>query len=68
MIKTIQKQTIFESFCRFCKNEKAATSIEYALIGALISVGIIASLITYSDSVASMYAYIGTTTTTAINK
>jgi pilus assembly protein Flp/PilA len=68
MTKTIQKQTIFESFCRFCKNEQGATSIEYGLIGVLISVGIIVAVTSYADSASALYGYIRTTVTNAINK
>ncbi len=68
MIKTIQKQAIFESFRRFCKDEQGATAIEYGLIGVLISVGIITALITYTDSASTMYNYISSTVTTAVNK
>jgi Flp pilus assembly pilin Flp len=66
MIKTIKKQAKLVLFYRFYKNEYGTTSIEYAIIGSLISVGIIAALITYTDSASTMYNMISTTVATAV--
>lgn len=43
---------------RFLEDEAGATAIEYALIAALVSIGIIAALYAFRESVVGMYAYI----------
>jgi pilus assembly protein Flp/PilA len=42
-------------FARFRKNEKGATAIEYGLIAALISVGIIGAAVTIGDEIAGAF-------------
>ena len=50
---------------RFLKDEQGSTSIEYALIGALIFMVIVVSINSLGDSVTVMYNKIGTAVTTA---
>lgn len=45
-------------FDAFIKDEAGATAIEYALIGSLISVVIVASLLALNDSMTDMYEYV----------
>jgi len=47
------------------KNSKGATAIEYGLIAAVVSVGIIASAGTLRDSIAGTFGTVGTAMTTA---
>lgn len=42
----------------FLKNNQGATAIEYALIGTLVSVGIIGGLQTFSSSTNNLYTSI----------
>jgi len=56
---------------RFANDETGATAIEYGLIAALISVGIIAAVTTLGDSLKLVFTNIGDklkTTATAIPK
>lgn len=43
---------------RFLEDEAGSTAIEYALIAALVSIGVIAALYIFRDGVVGMYAYI----------
>lgn len=52
-------------FTRFLKDESGATAIEYGLIAALISVGIIAGAGALSDSVDTTFTNLGTAMTEA---
>ncbi|MEK1886180.1 MAG: Flp family type IVb pilin [Phyllobacterium sp.] len=52
-------------FARFLKDESGATAIEYGLIAALISVGIIAGVRTLGTSLSSTFTFLGTTMTDA---
>ncbi len=47
-------------FARFMKDESGATAIEYGLIAALISVGIIAGAQTIGSSLTRVFTNIGT--------
>ncbi|MCB1516064.1 MAG: Flp family type IVb pilin [Hyphomicrobiaceae bacterium] len=44
---------------RFVKDESGATAIEYGLIAALISVGIIAAATTLGNGLANLFSGIG---------
>ena len=54
-------------FIRLMHDESGATAIEYALIGVLVSVGIIAALTTVGSQVSSLFGRVETETTTVIN-
>ena len=54
-------------FSRFLEENSGATSIEYALIAVLVSIGIIGSLNSYTESLEGMYAYTRDTLTNASN-
>jgi pilus assembly protein Flp/PilA len=45
-------------FSAFFKDESGTTAIEYGLITALVSLGLIGGLNSFFDSVSVMYAYI----------
>jgi pilus assembly protein Flp/PilA len=45
-------------FARFAQDESGATAIEYGLIAALISVGIILAATALGDSLANIFNYI----------
>lgn len=45
-------------FARFAQDESGATAIEYGLIAALISVGIILAATALGDSLAGIFNYI----------
>lgn len=47
------------TFSRFVKDESGATAIEYGLIAALISVGIIAAATTLGGSLSNLFTGIG---------
>lgn len=47
------------TFSRFMNDESGATAIEYGLIAALISVGIIAAATTLGDGLAGLFSGIG---------
>ncbi|MEQ9635315.1 MAG: Flp family type IVb pilin [Devosia marina] len=47
-------------FARFAQDESGATAIEYGLIAALISVGIIAAVSILGDGLAGVFADINT--------
>lgn len=48
------------------RNDDGATSIEYALIGTLVSTFIIVALTAFADSENALFEYITTTVTTAL--
>ena len=50
---------------RFAKNESGATAIEYGLIAALMSVGIIAGITILSTDLQTAFTNLGSTVTTA---
>jgi pilus assembly protein Flp/PilA len=52
-------------FARFVKNESGATAIEYGLIAALMSVGIIAGVTILSTDLQTAFTNLGSTVTTA---
>ncbi|WHA41195.1 Flp family type IVb pilin [Agrobacterium larrymoorei] len=52
-------------FARFMKDESGATAIEYGLIAALISVGIIAGAQTVGTKLGLVFTNIGTKMTSA---
>lgn len=52
-------------FARFLKDESGATAIEYGLIAALISVGIIAGATSLGGSINNTFTNLGTTMTDA---
>lgn len=54
-------------FSRFMNDESGATAIEYALIAAVVGVGIIAALGTLAGSISTTFNTIGTKMTTAAN-
>ncbi|MEK1850342.1 MAG: Flp family type IVb pilin [Phyllobacterium sp.] len=47
-------------FARFLKDESGATAIEYGLIAALISVGIITAATTLGTSISGVFAKLST--------
>jgi pilus assembly protein Flp/PilA len=49
------------TFSRFLTDESGATAIEYGLIAALISVGIIAAASTVGDNLGNLFNGIGNT-------
>ena len=51
-------------FVRFVKNESGATAIEYGLIAAIMSVGIIAGIGALKGSLETAFTNLGTTVTT----
>ena len=53
-------------FARFVKDESGATAIEYGLIAALISVGIIAAATTLGTNIGAVFNSIGTSLSGAI--
>ncbi len=52
-------------FNRFVKDESGATAIEYGLIAALISVGVIAALQTIGGNLKTAFEKVGTALTPA---
>lgn len=52
-------------FARFAKDESGATAIEYGLIAALISVGIIVAATTLGTNLSSLFTGISTRLGTA---
>ncbi|WP_427452594.1 Flp family type IVb pilin [Litorimonas sp. WD9-15] len=52
-------------FTRFIEDESGATAIEYGLIAALISVGIIAGARTIGTGISSRFTEVGTAVTGA---
>jgi pilus assembly protein Flp/PilA len=54
-------------FSRFMNDESGATAIEYGLIAAIVSVGIIASLSTVKTALNLTFNNIGASLTTAAN-
>ena len=54
-------------FKRFAKNESGATAIEYGLIAALISVGIIAGASTIGTQIGATFNSVATAVDTANN-
>jgi pilus assembly protein Flp/PilA len=55
-------------FARFAKDESGATAIEYGLIAALISVGIIVAATALGNSLSSLFTGISGELDTATNK
>jgi pilus assembly protein Flp/PilA len=51
-------------FVRFVKNESGATAIEYGLIAAIMSVGIILGITALQGSLSTAFTNLGTTVTT----
>ena len=47
-------------FSRFVKDESGATAIEYGLIAAIVSVGIIAALASVRDSLQTTFTSVST--------
>ncbi|SHG95944.1 pilus assembly protein Flp/PilA [Kaistia soli DSM 19436] len=54
-------------FVRFVKNESGATAIEYGLIAALMSVGIILGITTLSGNLSTAFTNLGNTVQNATN-
>jgi len=52
-------QCVSSPFCRFLRDEKAATAIEYALIAAGIAGTIIATVMAMGPKVADLYESVG---------
>ncbi len=52
-------------FARFLKDESGATAIEYGLIAALVSVGIITGATALGSSINTTFESLGTTMTDA---
>ncbi len=52
-------------FSRFMKDESGATAIEYGLIAAIISVGIIAALSSVRDQLKATFTSVSTSLTPA---
>jgi pilus assembly protein Flp/PilA len=55
------------TFSRFLTDESGATAIEYGLIAALISVGIIAAATTLGEGLSDLFEGIGGKLSTAAN-
>ena len=55
-------------FARFAQDESGATAIEYGLIAALISVGIIVAATALVNSLAELFTGISGELNTAVNK
>ncbi len=49
------------------EDERGSTSIEYALIATLVSVGIIVALVAFAASAGRVWNYASTTITAALN-
>ena len=47
-------------FTRFLKDESGATAIEYALLAALIGVGIVAAATAVGTKITALFTYVGT--------
>ena len=54
-------------FIRFLHDESGATAIEYALIGVLVSVGIIAAVTVVGGQVSSLFGRVETKTSAVVN-
>jgi pilus assembly protein Flp/PilA len=54
-------------FIRFLHDESGATAIEYALIGVLVSVAIVAALTTVGSQVTSLFGRVETKTSAVVN-
>jgi len=54
-------------FSRFMNDESGATAIEYGLIAALVSVGIVAALKTVGSNLQTTFSTIGSDLTPASN-
>ena len=54
-------------FVRFAKNESGATAIEYGLIAALMSVGIIFGITALSGNLQTAFTNLGNTVQNATN-
>lgn len=52
--------TVSKLFTRFAKDESGATAIEYGLIAALISVGIIAGATSLGTNLGTLFTNLGT--------
>lgn len=57
---------LHELALRLVEDEAGATAIEYALIGTIVSIGIIASLIAWADAANGLFTYIDTTVNGAL--
>ena len=55
-----EEQTMRDLIKSFIKNESGATAIEYGLIAAIVSVGLIAALSTLKSNLQDTYNTIGT--------
>jgi pilus assembly protein Flp/PilA len=53
-------------FIRFLHDQSGATAIEYALIGVLVSVGIIAAVTTVGGQVSSLFGRVETKTSAVV--
>jgi Flp pilus assembly pilin Flp len=47
-------QQIKDLFARLCREEEAATAVEYAIIAALVGVALIASLTEFREAIKTM--------------
>ena len=57
---TVCKEPKMKTVARFMNDESGATAIEYGLIAALISVGIIAAATTLGNGLSGLFTGIGT--------
>lgn len=56
------------AFARFVSDEQGATAIEYALIGGLLSIAIVASAIAMGEGLSSVWNYISDEVTTGLSR
>ena len=56
-----EEYPVLRSFINFCKNEDGATAVEYGLIVAVISVGIIGGASAVSTSINAIFQFIADT-------
>jgi pilus assembly protein Flp/PilA len=52
---------------RLLADRNGSTAIEYAMIGSLVSVGIVLSVTAFADETATMFTYISTTVSEALS-
>lgn len=57
--------TMFEGIKRFVREEDGASAVEYALLAAIIGIGIVASTGTLKDAIVTAFTNVGTAITTA---
>lgn len=64
---THRHELIWTTFCRFARDTRATTSIEYGLIGVLVGIAMIAGLTSFGDETTGMWTFVRTTVISAIS-